>query len=155
MRPPLAALLVAWMLAAAPCAAAGEYAVVSSGDVDVTSLTSADLRALVLLDRHFWKPGHPVVLILPAPGSAARDFVVGHLCRSNEPALRRLYVEKMYRGEIDLAPKVAAESDARTFVASGRGVLAVLPVPVKPGEGLRVLAIDGRRPGEPGYPLHD
>ena len=76
MRPSLGALLFALLLAAAPCAGAGEYAVVSSNDVDATSLSSAELRALVQMDRHFWKPGHPVVVILPSPGSPARGFVV-------------------------------------------------------------------------------
>ena len=84
----------------------GDIAVVASADVPVDDVSMKELRRLFTLERRFWTPGRPSTVLYPSPGSSARTALLRDLCRADEPGLRRMMLEKMYRGEIDLAPKV-------------------------------------------------
>lgn len=134
----------------------GTVAVVASLDVPVNDLSLVELRRLCLFERRFWKPGHPATVLYPPMGSPARAALLRRLCRTNERGLRHMLLEKMYRGELDLAPKVTrTDKEAVAFVASGRGVLALVSAAFASGASVKVLRVDGRRPGEPGYPLSE
>lgn len=147
--------LAAGLGAAAPAAAA-EYAVVVSPDVRVDSLSLAQLRQLFVLNRHFWAQGQSVTVLLPPVHSPTREFLVGRIYRANEGLLRRMVVEKLFRGDIDAAPKtVASDADAGSLAAAGRGVIALVAADTPVPSGARVIAVEGRRPGESGYPLRD
>src|SRR5438094_315343 len=80
-----------------------EFAVVVSTDVTATSFTSGDVRRLLSLERHFWKAGQPVVVLLPAAGTPTREFLLRRVYRTDEGGLKRMILEKLYQGEIDLA----------------------------------------------------
>lgn len=152
----LLALLATCLLASTPAAprAAESYAVVVSASVPVDNLSSAELRRILRLDRRYWKAGEPVVVLLPPSGSATRAFALSRVMKLGEAELRRVVLEKMYSGEIDLAPKVvASDGEAASFAASGRGVLAIVPASTPVGTGVKILRIDGHLPKEPGYPL--
>jgi len=134
----------------------GSLAVVASPDVTVDNLQLAELRRLFTLDRRFWKPGQSATMLYPPGGTPARATLLRLLCRTDEPGLRRMILEKMYRGEIDLAPKVAqSDAEALAFVASGRGLLALVPAALAEHASVKVLLVNGLRPGAPGYPLSD
>ncbi len=154
----LGALAAATLLLTAPArprAADGGIAVIVSPSVHADGITSAELRRVLRLDKRYWKPGEPIALLMPAMGSPTRGFVLTRFLRSTEADQRRLVLEKMYRGEIDLAPKVVAtDAEAVTYAASGRGVLALVPASAITGTAsVKVLRVDGRLPREAGYPL--
>ena len=70
------------------------------------------------------------------------------------PIWRAMIRNKIYAAEIDLAPKVvASERDAIAYVEHGEGVIALVPASLARDAAVRVLKIDGRLPGEPGYPF--
>jgi hypothetical protein len=138
----------------APASDAREFAIVVSDDVAATALTSGDVRRLFSLDRRFWKAGHPVVVLLPAAGTATREFLLHRIYRTDEGGLKRMILEKLYQGEIDLAPKtVSSDREALTFVSSSRGAIAVVPAGLVEGTRVRTLKVDGKLPGSAGYPL--
>src|SRR5947208_1822977 len=97
-------------LAAVPAAAgatlARQYAVVVSPDVDVRTLTVSELRRIFLFERRFWKSGRPVIPLMPASGARSRRYLLAGICGTDEGQFRQMVLEKMYRGELDLAPKV-------------------------------------------------
>jgi hypothetical protein len=134
----------------------GAVAVVASIDVPVDGVTMTELRRLFLLERRFWKPGQPATALHPPAGTPARESFLRHLSRSDERELRRLMLEKLYRGEIDLAPKVMrSDAEAVAFVVSGRGLLALVPAALAESAAVKVLRVDGRLPGERAYPLSE
>ena len=152
--PILLTLLLAAPGPASSHAAAVPLAVVASDDVPAENLTSVELRQLFLLDRRFWKPGQPATVLFPPSGSLARDYLLRRVCRADERELRRMFLEKMYRGELDLAPKVVdSDAQAVAFVASGHGLLALVPAGLAARAAVKVLRIDGLRPGDKGYRL--
>jgi hypothetical protein len=130
------------------------FAAVASRSVPVDEVSLAELRQMFLLEKRFWKKGQPLVALYPASGSATRAFVLERLCRSTEGEMRHMILEKMYRGEIDLAPKVVnSDTEAVSFIAAGRGLVAIVPADMVTGESIKVLRIDGRPPYAAGYAL--
>lgn len=151
-----AALLLPAVSARSAFSDPGAIAVVASQDVPLDNVTMAELRRLFTLERRFWKPGRPSTVLYPPPGSPARTTLLRDLCKADEQGLRRMMLEKMYRGEIDLAPKVVkSDEEAIAFVASGRGLLALVPARLADHPSVKILTVDGRRPGGPGYALTD
>ena len=155
-----AGLLVALVLLAgataraAPEAEHGAYAVIVSPGVPLASVTMSDVTRLLLGERRFWSSGLPVVALLPPAGSPARRFLLAHVFHMNESSYRRHTLELLYRGELDYAPKIVNSlEELLAFTAASPGAIAiVLATEVIPGT-VRVLRVDGRTPGDPGYAL--
>ena len=155
----LAAIVTAFaaehlVLSSAPAAPGTKFAVIVSPDVELPACSLTELRRLFGLERQFWNAGHPVVVLLPAAGSGTHTFLLRRVYRTDAGGLKRLMLEKLYRGEIDLAPKsVSSDREAVSFVASSKGLIAVVPAGLAAGPGVRTLRIEGKLPGDPGYPL--
>ena len=130
------------------------FAVVANDDVPVNGVNVDELKRLFLLHKNFWKPGHAVHPILPGTGQPARTFLLSHVCQTSEGDLRRLILEKVYRGEVDRPSKVAGtDAEAVVLVATQKGGITVVTSPAKLPTGTKVLRVDGKLPGEPGYAL--
>jgi hypothetical protein len=137
-------------------AEAHEYAIVVSPDVDVTTLTVPEIRRIFMLERRFWKSGRPIVTLMPSNGTAPRTYLLGKICGTDDARYRQMLLERMYRGEIDLAPKVVdSDVDMVSFVAASHGLIAIVPASVADTARVRVLAVAGKPPGVAGYPLKD
>jgi hypothetical protein len=135
-------------------AAAVAYAVIASPTVSVDGLTVEELRNVLLFRKRFWSTGNRVVLLLPASGLDARAYLLTDLYKLSDAGLKRLILEKLFQGEIDVAPRmIESYEQALTLAAATRGALAVVRADaVRPGE-VKVLRVNGRLPGEQGYPL--
>jgi hypothetical protein len=131
-----------------------EYAIVVSPDVTVTSLSLERVRRLFMFRETYWKPGLPVRLMYSESGVQPHSFLLDRIYRMEFSSLRRLIVEKLYQEDIDLAPKVVPSDEvAIAFVASGKGLIALVRASVAQGANARPVAIDGVPPGAPGYAL--
>ena len=155
-----AELLIALVLLAGTtaCAAAegehGAYAVIVSPGVPPTDVSMSDLTRLLLGERRFWRSGLPVVVLLPPTGSPARRFLLTHVFHMTEPTYRRHTLELLYRGELDYAPKIVDSLDELlAFTAASPGAIAIVLATEAIPATVRVLRVDGRAPGSPGYAL--
>jgi hypothetical protein len=89
-------------------------------------------------------------------GAPSRTYLLGNICGTDEPRYRQMLLERMYRGEIDLAPKVVDSGDNTVaFVAASRGLIAIVPATLADSGRVRVLAVAGKAPGATGYPLRE
>jgi hypothetical protein len=158
LRALLAALcgLAALALAPAPALAQArqDIAVVVNASVPVDNLSRAELRRILLGDREFWPSGDRVKLLIRAPVARERDAAVKDLCDMTEAQFRQHWIGKVFRAEIPSAPKIVY-SDEMTLDQAARlpGAIAFIEAP-RVGRGLKILKIDGRSPGQPGYLLH-
>jgi hypothetical protein len=131
-----------------------EYAIIVSPDVTVKSMSLERVRRLFLFRERYWKPGLQVKLIFSEDGVEPQSFLLERIYRMDYSSLRRLIVEKLYQEEIDLAPKVVASDEvAVAFVASGRGLIALVRASAARGSHAQIVPIDGNVPGAPGYAL--
>jgi hypothetical protein len=134
--------------------ASGDVAIVVRPDVPVDGLTFREVRELLMGDRQFWTPGLRVSLLMRAPATRERDVVLKTVYRMSEAEFRRFWIEKVFRAEAQSGPKIVYSNETATeLVAAIPGAVAFVDATQVP-KGLKVLRIDGRLPGEKGYPLH-
>jgi hypothetical protein len=132
----------------------GDVAVVVRTDVPVDGLTFSEVRELLLGDRQFWTSGVRVYLLMRAPVARERDVILKTVYRMSEAEFRRYWIERIFRAESQAGPKIVYSNESATeLVATIPGAVAFVDAAQVP-KGLKVLRIDGRLPGEKGYPLH-
>lgn len=132
------------------------FAVVANASVPVSEMTINDLRNVFFFRKKFWSGGKRVVLLLPASGLDARSFILADIYHLNDASLKRLITERLFQGEIDAYPRVVdSYQDALSFLAATRGMLTIVRADVvPPGQtAVKVIRINGKLPGEAGYPL--
>jgi ABC-type phosphate transport system substrate-binding protein len=142
--------IVAVSLLAAVCGAAFaqkphdvDIAVVVHPDTPISNLSLADVRKVFLGDRQYWSTNVPVVLLIRAPVARERDVVLKTIYQMSESQFKQYWI----------APKVVYSNDmANELVSAIAGAIAFIDArEVRPGA--KVLRVDGKLPGEAGYPL--
>ena len=149
----LVAALCASALAGSPPAPEGDIAIVVRPDVPVDNLTFAELRRLMLGDRQFWTSNLKVTLLVRAPGAREREVVLKTIYQMSEAQFRQYWIAKVFRAEASAGPRIVYSNETAAELASAiPGAVAFVEAAQVP-KGLKVLKIDGARPGEKGYPL--
>lgn len=155
LRPALRRILLSAALAllGAGGALAGDVAVVVHPSVKIDDLTFPELKKVLLGDRQFWGKGEQVTLIVRAPVAEERTLLLEKVYDMSEAQFKQYWVGKVFRAEASTGPKVVISNEkAVELVAVLPGAIALVAVDDVP-EGLKVLKVDGKKPGEDGYPL--
>lgn len=132
---------------------ASDIAVVVNPGVPVDTLTLAELRRVVLGDREFWPSNIRIVLMIRAPVARERDAAVKTIAQMSEAQFRQHWIGKVFRAETPTGPKIVYSQEG-AIESLGRTPGAITFVDAAAAKGLKVLRIDGRLPGQPGYALH-
>jgi hypothetical protein len=133
--------------------AEGDIAVVVRPDLPVDDLTLPQTRKLLLGEQQFWNSNLRVTLLLRAPAAREREVVLKVIYRMNEAEFRQYWISRMFRAESTSGPKVVYSNEMATELVSALpGSVAFVDASQVP-KGLKVLKIDGKLPGQPGYPL--
>jgi len=129
-----------------------DVAVVVNPKNPVAILTLPALRKLFAGETRTWPGGTPVKLIIRAPGAHEREVVL-RLLRLSEDQYARYWTTQAYRGEGTERVAVFSNGMQKEAVLAIPGAIAVMDArDLKPG--LKVMKIEGKLPGEEGYPLH-
>jgi ABC-type phosphate transport system substrate-binding protein len=128
-------------------------AVIVNVDNPVDQLSLAELQRIVLGERRSWSAKLPVVLLMRNEESRERIFLLLKVCHMTEAEYHQHWTGKIFRGEVTSEPAALPSlGTALNFVSSIKGGISFVDVAsVRPG--IKVMRIDGRRPGEQGYPL--
>jgi hypothetical protein len=150
----LAGLVLVAARPSPPLAAqSADIAVVVHPDVAIDNLPLAELRRMLLGDREFWPSGVRVTLLLRAPIAKERDVAVQHVCEMTEAQFRQHWIAKVFRAETPNGPKIVYSGEmALDQVSRVPGALTFVEASAA-GRGVKILKIDGKLPGQPGYPL--
>jgi ABC-type phosphate transport system substrate-binding protein len=149
------AFLLALLTGMVPTAVAtgADIAVVVRPDTPADDLTLAQTRKLLLGEQQFWNSNLRVTLLLRAPAARERDVVLKVIFRMNEAEFRQYWISKLFHAEVASGPKVVYSNEmAAELVTALPGSVAFVDAAQVP-KGLKVLKIDGKLPGQPGYPL--
>ena len=131
-----------------------DFAVVVNATVPVDDLTLDEVRRIFTLGRRFWQAGRPVLVLLPGEGLPGRRVLLDQVCHLSDAQHRRLILERLYQGEIDAPPKFAGtERETVAFVGATPGMIGIVTAGGPLDAEVKVLRIDGKKPGDPGYPL--
>lgn len=135
-------------------AADGDIAVVVRQDTPSDNLTIGEIRKLLLGERQFWTSNLRVTLLIRAPSSRERDVVLKTIYQMSEAQFRQYWISKVFRAEASSGPKIVYSNEMATeLVAAIPGSVAFVDSTQVP-KGLKTLKVDGKLPGEKGYPLH-
>jgi hypothetical protein len=146
--------LILSLVMAAGVAMATPLAIVVGPDVPVDDLSFADLRKMFLGERQFWNPKLRVVLLMRAPVSTERDVVLRTIYQMNEAQFRQYWISKVFRADVSAGPKIVYSTEmANDLVIAIPGAVAFVDAGTAP-KGMKVLKIDGKLPGDKGYPLN-
>lgn len=146
----LIALFLVFVNLPALCA----VAVVVGPDVPVEDMTFPEVRKLFLGERQFWTPKLRVVLLMRAPVAPEREIVLRSIYQMTEAQFRQYWISKVFRAEVSSGPKIVYSNEMATELVSAiPGAVAFVDAAQVP-KGLKVVKIDGKMPGDKGYPLH-
>jgi ABC-type phosphate transport system substrate-binding protein len=150
-----ALLAAAGVTAQAQCVTGGLAVVVNKAN-PTESLSMAQLRRLMLGDIRTWPDKKPVTLVSREPSSDVFKCVLSAVVRMSDDEYRRYMVTAEFRGAEPLAVQtVGSGAGAAKIVTGQAGSIAVIPASEVPalGGAVRVVRINGKQPGEAGYPL--
>lgn len=128
-------------------------AIVVHPDVNVENLSFTQLRRIFLGEQQSWSDRERITLLVRAPEAYERDVVLRHIYEMSEGQFRQYWIAKIFRSEMTSGPKIVYSTEmARDLVSALPGSITFIPASGA-GEGVKVLRIDGKLPGERGYPL--
>lgn len=129
-------------------------AVIVHPDNPVTDLKLRELRSIFKLERQFWPNRRRSVLLLPRRESAGKKLLLRKVYRMSSRQLQKYLLNKVFTGEIPEIPAVVRSATAAgELVKRNAGAITVVLSTEVP-EGVRTLSINGKRPGDAGYPLY-
>ncbi|MGH8223757.1 MAG: hypothetical protein ACREQZ_12370 [Woeseiaceae bacterium] len=150
------ALLAAALLAGGVSAAAAEssaIAIVVHQSAPIDNLSMQQLRNIFLADQQFWDDRTRISLLVRAPQSDERDFVLNRIYRMTEVQFRQYWIAKMFRAEIPRGPKIVFSTDMTLdLVVAIPGSISFMRAS-EVSDAVKVVRIDGKLPDQDGYPL--
>ncbi len=151
----LAALLVSCGMPAALAddAVSTPIAIVVHQDTDVDNLSLQDLRNIFLANQQFWPDRTRIILLVRAPKSEERDFVLNRIYQMDEAQFRQYWIAKMFRAEVPRGPKIVFSNDmAIDLVVAIPGSISFIAAD-QVSDAVRIVRVDGKLPSDDGYPL--
>ena len=141
-------------LAARPAgAASSSIAIVVHPDTPVSDMSLAEVRKIFLGDRQFWNSNLRVVLLVRAPVAREREVVLRAIYQMSEAQFRQYWIAKVFRAETTSGPKIVYSAEmTNELITAIPGSIGFMPAE-KVQPGMKVLRINGKLPGESGYPL--
>jgi hypothetical protein len=128
-------------------------AVIVNTDNPVDQISLADLQRIVLGERRSWSARIPVVLMMRNEESRERILLLQKACHMTDAEYHQYWTGRIFRGDVTSEPvSLPSVGTALNFVSSIKGGISFIDAGnVRPG--IKVMRIDGRLPGEQGYPL--
>lgn len=154
LKPSLVAITAAALLGGSVArAAADDVAAIVHKSNPVNSLTMAQLRKVMLSQEIKWPTGSRIVVWLTPPGQRERAGMLKLVCAMSETDFTLYSMHASVDGAAaDLSKTAATGALVRKSVADVANGLGLIWA-WQADASVKVLAIDGIRPGEPGYKL--
>jgi ABC-type phosphate transport system substrate-binding protein len=147
------AVLLARMPAAQAAPPQSPVAIVVHRSNPVENLTFGELRRIFMLDTQTWPGGRRITVVLREKGQRERAEALRILCGMSEAEYDRYVLFQTFRGAVAMGPRSITSADAmRRFVFNAPGAIGYINA-AEVDDTTKVLRIDGRLPGEAGYPL--
>ena len=131
----------------------GGIAIVVHKDTDVGDLSMTELRNVFLANQQFWADRSRIILLVRAPQSDERDFVLDTIYQMDEAQFRQYWIAKMFRAEVPRGPKIVFSTDMTLdLVVAIPGSISFIRAD-QVTDTVKVVRVDGKLPTDEGYPL--
>lgn len=117
-------------------------------------LSLPELRQIFLGVRQSWSEDLMITVLSPPRGSPERKILLNKIYeRRSEFQYQQYWINKLFTDEVPVLPKgIGSHEKSASLVREIPGAIALVPADSVP-PGVKVLRIDGKKPGETGYPL--
>lgn len=134
--------------------AGAPIAVIVHEQVPVDDLSLPELRRIFLGERQSWSQELTVTLLLPPRGTPERKVLLAEIYqRRSEVQVQHYWINRLFGDEGQAGPKITGSNEmSASLVREIPGAIALVPASRIP-QGVKVLRIDGKKPGQAGYPL--
>jgi ABC-type phosphate transport system substrate-binding protein len=134
-------------------ATAGPVAIVVHKDTDIDNLSLFEVRSIFLANQQFWPDRTRIILLVRAPKSEERDFILNTIYEMDEAQFRQYWIAKMFRAEVPRGPKVVFSTGMMLeLVIAIPGSISFVSID-EVTDDVKVVKVDGMLPTDPGYPL--
>ena len=141
-----------WVVTPLSAAAESLVVIVNPGN-PVESLTFEDLVKIFKKEKRHWPHGGEIYLLMREAGSREQGMILEMIYGMDALALKKLWLTKLYTGEISSFPKVISSNESvREFVKKVPTAIGIIGETYVDAD-VRILRIDGKLPGEKGYRL--
>jgi hypothetical protein len=116
-------------------------------------ISYSDLRKYLKMSRQFWPNRKRCDLYLPTHKSDSYKLLLKIVYKTSHKRLQKTWVGKVFSGAIPAKPSsVRSPAAAGKQVGKNIGALSIVRADKVP-KGVRVLLVDGKKPGDAGYRL--
>jgi ABC-type phosphate transport system substrate-binding protein len=130
-----------------------DLAIVVNPACSLTDISLPELAKIFKAQRAKNPDGKKFVLISRETGSPEREAILASVYQMSDPRYEKYFLAATFAGTIQSAPKVIVASvSVCQFVASEPGAIGYLRASEADGT-VKVLKIEGKAPGNPGYPI--
>lgn len=149
----MCAVLSGAAMAAEDQASIAPVAIVVHKNSGVENLSLAELRNIFLANQQFWPDKTRITLLVRAPKSDERDFVLQTIYQMDESQFRQYWIAKMFRAEVPRGPKIVFSTEMMLdLVIAIPGSISFVGTD-EVTDDVRVVMVDGKLPSDPDYPL--
>ena len=133
--------------------ASNAIAIVVHKSTEVDNLSLHELRNIFLANQQFWPDRTRIILLVRAPKSEERDFVLNTIYQMDEAQFRQYWIAKMFRAEVPRGPKIVFSTDMMLdLVVAIPGSISFINAN-EMTDDVKVVRVDGKLPTDEGYPL--
>jgi hypothetical protein len=119
----------------------------------IKTVSFSELRAYLKVERQFWPNKKRCQIFLPSRKTDAYELLLKRVYRMSHNKLQKYWVRRLFSGQIPSKPSfVPSARAAGKQVLKTQGAISIVDARQVP-EGVRVLLIDGKKPGDAGYSL--
>lgn len=130
-----------------------DLAIIVNKSNTTDALTLAELRNVFLAERSRWPNGRKITITMLDAGNPERDVVLRTIYRMRESDFSRNFLRARFTGETTEEPKLlASPTNMVRFIFNAPGAIGYVRAS-NLDSSVKVLRIDGRAPGEPGYKI--
>jgi ABC-type phosphate transport system substrate-binding protein len=131
-----------------------ELAVVVNKSTAVSTISTSELRQMMLGEKTKWSDGKKVLTVETAPDSPEKALLLKAVIKMNDSMLKRYQMHAAFTGQELSPPKEVGSSGAlKEFVARTPGAIGCI-LAADVDDTVTVIKVDGAAPGEPAYKLH-
>lgn len=132
-----------------------DLAVIVNKENPIESLSSEELARIFKQEKQHWEQGKRIYFLMQETGSAEKEVVLRKIFKMDHEALKKFWLTKMFRGEISSFPKtLRSNATVKRFISHSPMAIGYIDA-AEIDDSVKVLSVEGKRPGEPGYFLTD
>ncbi len=138
-------ILIIFLLVIAPklLFADSKIVIIVNKENSLTNVAYDDLVKIFKQDKKYWPDGKKIYLAMHESGSIEKKFVLEKIYKMNEQDLKKFWLSKIFKGDIESFPKTFASNDSmKIFVNRVTGAVGYITEEAL-DDTVKVLKVEG------------